>query len=51
MHEDATGIKFIVRIRGIVKTNLKVMPSRARRDINKWFCCIIKVVSIIAGIN
>lgn len=50
-HDTATGIMFIVRVSGIISTRLKVTPSKDNRDINKWFCCKIKVKNIIKGIN
>lgn len=34
-HDTATGIKFIVKVKGIISTSLKVTPSRDNRDISK----------------
>lgn len=34
-HDADTGNKFSVSINGTTKTRLKVIPSRASRDINK----------------
>jgi len=39
IHEADAGIKFIVIVKGIDKTRLSVIPSRARRAIKRWFCC------------
>jgi hypothetical protein len=50
-HDTATGIMFIVKVRGIISTKLKVTPSKDNRDINKWFCCKMKVKNIIKGIS
>lgn len=50
-HDMATGIIFIVKVRGIISTKLKVTPSKDNRDINKWFCCRMKAKNIIKGIN
>ncbi len=35
IHSDAKDIIFNVKINGTINTNLKVIPSRARRDIKR----------------
>jgi hypothetical protein len=51
IHEADTGSRFMAMVNGMVSTRLNVIPSKARSAINMWFCCNIKIISIINGIN
>lgn len=38
MHEDAKGIIFNVSVSGTINTKLKVIPSKASKDIRRCLC-------------